>query len=370
MTKLIQLSKKEIQKDLSILKKHGVKGITMKFIEGFLLLEGKNEHFKYTAKHATHSNLQGVYIDVLTSTCISVLKTIKKDNNLLQLEINDDNSLLMNDLKVGRLTETETETEQNKKSDKHIYAPDLITGLDRVLFCASKDKKDFILHGVYFMFKESLTLISSDSYRLAYATIDYTGDLETCEKTNLNRILNLEGVKVLYEVSKKSKSTIEVIENEKSLTFNFLGLTPRSIEIKRVDRPFPDYASVIPQSFQTSIIANTAEFLEVVQQLGSISDGKNSIHFIFDKENKKHTASISSGIGTKEETISISNIEGENIMIAFSPSFLIDSLKHIDTTSFVFQMSGKNSAAIIKPFNPTGITDKDYYTLVMPKRWI
>ncbi|MFA6841835.1 MAG: DNA polymerase III subunit beta [Defluviitoga tunisiensis] len=240
--------------------------------------------------------------------------------------------------------------------DKNIIS----TMIDKVLFCVLKDSSPLSrnLNSVYWDFRRSgfLNLVTSDSFRLALSEIE-VGE-ENLLSPFLLSLRSMEELRLILSSSKTEK--IEIIQSGSQVLFNFEDDDLQLI-FNTVEAEFPDYLSIIPQSFITKIKARTSDFLYIMKRM-SIVSGKEEYTLLNIKDGLITCYSSSPDIGEAKEEIKVEQ-EGENIEIAYSPRFFREALEKIETVEFEFNISGDEQPTILKP-----LEDNSYMYIIMPKR--
>lgn len=235
-----------------------------------------------------------------------------------------------------------------------------ITGLkemiDRVIFAVSKDEARPIFQGILFeLNKSGLTLVSTDTYRLAIAiSRDITADEE---------IKVIIPGKTLGEVAKmiSDETQVQMKVTEKHVTFK-IGET---IVVSRViDGNFPSYKQVIPQKTVTKMQVGSREFLEAVQRAGLVAKkqvkDKISPIKLQIKDDIVRIEASAADVGTLSEEIA-AEISGEQLEIAFNPIFLEQGLK-------CFSGDNKVEIHFSGPLSPAFMKKENYLYLILPIR--
>jgi DNA polymerase III sliding clamp (beta) subunit (PCNA family) len=102
--------------------------------------------------------------------------------------------------------------------------------------------------------------------------------------------------------------------------------------------------------------------LSAVRQMSLLTADKGStVKYLFAKNVLRISASAQ-GLGSGEVEIDVEH-PGENLEIAFNPSFLIDILKNVDEEFVYFELTNSLNPALITPMN-----DRSYLCVVMPMR--
>jgi len=229
--------------------------------------------------------------------------------------------------------------------------------VERVIFCAARDEFMRNLNSVYWEFDDGyLRLVAADGFRMALSEgrIDLNIDDHF--------LLTLKSMRDLQNSLKAAMSDVMKITYDGSrVQFSFDGT---EIVTKVVDAEFPDYRKVLPKSFKARVVVPTETFSDAVRRASIAARlGSDSVKFEIDDEQFKIIAR-SPDHGESVEVIG-ANKEGDNIVIAFNPRFLSESVKKIDSDSVELNFVDSNSPLQMNPVDVQG-----YTYIIMPIRLI
>jgi DNA polymerase-3 subunit beta len=170
--------------------------------------------------------------------------------------------------------------------------------------------------------------------------------------------------KVLNELARLLTSELPVDvsicleKNKVSFCFEDVYLESRVIEGQ-----YPDYNRVIPPEFGTTVLINTALFMDAVERVSLMAkDGEyNVIKFQFNS-NEVIITSNNPDVGKAYESIPVST-EGTEITIAFNAKYVTDILKNIGASELLFSLNTPLSPASVRPIN-----DETYTYIITPVR--
>lgn len=216
--------------------------------------------------------------------------------------------------------------------------------LKLVSYAISMDESRYVLNGVLMSFRENkLTLVATDGRRLALVQHDYeltaeqAADVIIPTKTvnELQRILATEG-----------NLTVSLGENQ--IAFD-LGRT--YLVSKLIEGNYPNYRQVIPADAKERIILDREHFLGAIRRVSLLSAEKSSsVRLSFTNNNLEITANTPE-VGDARESIPIL-YQGKAFTMAFSPEFLQDPLKNIDSSEIFFDFIDELSPGVIKYHRP------------------
>lgn len=201
---------------------------------------------------------------------------------------------------------------------------------------------------------QSIKLVSTDSYRLAITEkqIDHTGD-------NFTAVIPggfMREIAALNNVG--SDITIGFNENQIVVSYDNYTFINRKIE-----GTYPNYNQLLLDNPQTSIKFNAKALATAVDRTSLMSSKTTPVKF--DINNASQTVQVSTqshDVGAANETIG-AEITGEDLVVAFSSSYVLDGLRAIDGEEALFELQNSSKPGV---FKETG--DMDYTYLIMPVR--
>ncbi|EKD56014.1 MAG: DNA polymerase III, beta subunit [uncultured bacterium] len=244
------------------------------------------------------------------------------------------------------------------KTDKLLSLPVklLQEAIRKILFSVATDETRPVLTGVYFVVdKNTLKLATTDSYRLAEATIK----LEQSATKSASIIIPSRTMSELGRILSAVNSNVDVYLEENQILF-MLGDT--QIISRLIEGNFPDYTQIIPKDHSSQFEVVTNELAKVVKMASFFArESANNIKLNF-TDNELLVSAVSPQLGDNVSKIPIKS-EGENLDIAFNAKFVLDILGIIDEESVIVEANGKLQPTIIKP-----LKDKKFLYVVMPLR--
>ena len=234
-------------------------------------------------------------------------------------------------------------------------------------FCASSQIRPE-LSGVYFLFrKNKANIVATDSFRLAEKTISYES-LPIFNGKSIEEYSFIIPQKAAREIvsifgDKGGKVKIYFSSNQISFEYPLYGASHPQIKFvsRLVEGEYPNYKEIIPKQYKTQIIIPKNEFLNQIKAASLFSGKVNDVKI--EVNVKKQNIKIFSQnpeYGEQESYIS-GKISGEDMSISFNFRFLMDGISNIKTKDVVFELSGEESPAILKPSN-----ELDYLYIIMP----
>ena len=232
---------------------------------------------------------------------------------------------------------------------------DLLKNMVRqTIFATANDETRPILTGELLEVENGeLSMVALDAYRLAYkhAVVDSQDQIKVVipSKTlqEVVKILGDDGESVLIQAS-SHHVRFELDETE---------------VISRVlDGQFLNYKDIIQGDHKLRIKVNTRLFRDSIERASLLARESRNNLVKLDISDKGMWIRSTSELGHVEECLPI-ELEGDDLLIAFSTKYLLDGLKAIDQDEIYMHFVSNVNPGIIRPVND------DWYTyLVLPVR--
>ena len=363
--------KEKILKAINSVTKAVASKTTMPILEGILIQTNDNE-IKFTTydleigiEYIIESDVKEQGATVVNATMFSEI--IRKlpdteihitvnENNLLVIECEGSLYKLatMNPDEFPELPKIEIENsieiEQNNLKDM----------IRKTIFAVSTEENKPIFTGCLFEIKNNkLNVVAVDGFRLAWkskflqsAANDFSVVIPGRTLNEINKILidSFDSVKIGIS---KNQALFEM-ENCKIVT-------------RLLDGEFLNYASVIPENWETRIRVDKANIQDCFERVSLISAS------LIEKEKKypvkvnveigKVTISCTNQTGDAKEEMFVET-EGQNLEAGFNPKYFLDALRAIDDQEVFIDFGTSISPCIIRPVESNG----DYIYMVLPIR--
>lgn len=247
-----------------------------------------------------------------------------------------------------------------------VSAPDFASAVQLVVFAAADDDSRPVLTGVLMRFDEGgITLAGTDGFRLA-------------ELKRVGKVAGTDEPPII--VPNKSLSTVQklaagygddelvriaVTPNHNQIIFS----TPAGDVVTRViDGPFPHYEAIIPTSYVSRMVVDTASVLKAMKIASYFA--KDSMNIV----KLQMVAGSTDGLTPGKLTITAnaaeagdnqseldSIIEGDGGQIAFNAKYVIDMLSAITTPQVALETGSHTAPGLWKP-----VGSDDYLHVIMP----
>ena len=241
------------------------------------------------------------------------------------------------------------------------------TAVNQVAVAAGKDDSLPTLTGVFVEInKNQLTMAATDRYRLAVRELNWQAADSNIEATALLRARTIaDAAKSLITTSNINISLAPTNSNEKLVGFSCDGKT---MTTRVLDGSFPPFRHLLPNDSISQAVIEVAPFLDSVRRVALVTDKTVPLRLNF----SNNTLQLEAGTGDEaqaSESIDI-NYKGDEINIAFNPTFLTDGLTAIGTAFVHISFTGANKPAVLtgqSEANSAPITSYKY--LLMPMRY-
>jgi DNA polymerase-3 subunit beta len=239
--------------------------------------------------------------------------------------------------------------------------------IQSVVFAAAPDDSRPVLAGVLFTLQDGeLTLAAADGFRLAVRS----AALAAAHEGPTEALSMIVPAKTLTEVARVLSDDDSVVEIAATPAKNqVLFRVPRAEIVSRlIEGQFPDYQKILPRSYQTRAVLNTAEFLRATRAASvfardnamivrlAITPGAEEL-----TPGRVQVSATAAEAGDNAGEIDAS-VEGNEIQIAFNGRYLRDALEAIDTEQVGLELTGPTSPGVLKPIGEP----HTYLHVIMP----
>ena len=241
------------------------------------------------------------------------------------------------------------------------------TAVNQVAIAAGKDDSLPTLTGVFVEInKNQITLAATDRYRLAVRELTWSAQDANIETTSLLRARTLaDAAKSLIGTTQVTIALAPTNTNEKLVGFISEGKTMTS---RVLDGSFPPFRHLLPTKSTADAIIEVAPLLDSVRRVALVTDKTVPLRLNF----SNNSLQLEAGTGDEaqaSEKLDI-NYKGEDINIAFNPTFLTDGLTAINTAFVHITFTGANKPAVLTGQTEAGSAPiTNYKYLLMPMRY-
>lgn len=232
-------------------------------------------------------------------------------------------------------------------------APMFAEAVGQVSRAASRDEARPVLTGVLLeVSREGVTLVSTDSYRLAVRELVATAAGEG-KAIVPERAMSEAG----RAAGGMEKGEIELFVDESQVSFQIGGLCLTS---RLIEGEFPNYRQLLPEAYESRLTVSRQQLLDAVRRVGLLARDTSPVRLEFNALGVKLSSS-SPDLGQAVEAVEAA-YEGEDITAAFNATYLADGLSA--ATGDMVRLEVRDG---LKPGIVRGDSD-DFTYLVMPVR--
>ncbi len=241
-------------------------------------------------------------------------------------------------------------------------APALAEALRQVVRAASNDDARPLLTGVLVAAEDSGTrLVATDSYRLALRDLAGTGPLGAGTDQILVPARALTEVQRLLPSStgKDEAATVGFSVSELDATFTVGGVR---LTTRLLDGRFPDYRQLVPPGYPNLLRVNREALLDALRRVRLLVRDNTTPVRLSMRSGSVELTVVSQEVGHASEDVD-AEFEGEELTVAFNPSYLIDGVEAVVGDEVVLE-----TVDATKPATVRSPEHDDYRYLLMPVR--
>jgi DNA polymerase-3 subunit beta len=235
-------------------------------------------------------------------------------------------------------------------------------GINRVVFAAATEESRPVLTGVCTQFEgNTLTLAAADGFRLAVYKLPIADPVS--QKTEV--IIPARTLGELNRLITDQEEAVDITLNPNKSQVLF-QLKNVQLVSQLVQGTFPNYAQLIPQSYNTRVIVSVADFLRATKTASIFArDGSGIVRLVITPGSEKNPGKIAVSARSEEIGDDVGEIdatvEGDDAKIAFNGKYLTDVLNVLQEAQVALETTNPSSPGLIRPVG----TD-NYTHVVMP----
>ena len=237
--------------------------------------------------------------------------------------------------------------------------------IDQVAFAASKDDSRPTFTGVFTRLEgDRLIMAATDGFRLAVRSTILEEPSPTATGVIIPARALSELSRIISAVDMGQDDGVEVVftEARNQVMFHLPGV---DLVSQLIEANFPDYKKIIPNSYNTRAVLDTAQFLnamKVAYLFARDSAGSVKVTMEPGDPGKVILTATSAELGDNVSEID-AVIEGEAMSATFNAKYMIDVLSVIDTPQVAFEAISATRPGV---FRPVGAGEEEYVHVIMP----
>ena len=235
-------------------------------------------------------------------------------------------------------------------------------GITQVVFAAATEESRPVLTGVDAEFDgDLLTLAAADGFRLAV----YKLSLATPVSQKTEVIIPARTLAELNRLITDQEEAVEITVNPNKSQALF-RLKNVELVSQLVQGTFPNYAQLIPQSYNTRVVVDVAAFLRATKTASIFArDGSGIVRLVIVPGGELTPGKMTISARSEEIGDDVGEIdaivEGEEAKIAFNGKYLTDALGVLREAQVALETTNPSSPGVIRP---VGVDN--YIHVVMP----
>ena len=243
----------------------------------------------------------------------------------------------------------------------HLPEAALAEGVRQVVRAASHDDARPLLTGVLLSSVDgTIRMVATDSYRMAMrdltgvAALPDVGDLLVPARAlaELQRLPSLGG-------EDEATKGVGVAASENEITF-WHGKV--QISTRLLEGRYPDYKQLIPDHYPKKLHLGKESFLAALRRVQLLVRDNTTPVRLSMRAGGVDLSVVSQEVGDATETVD-GDFSGEDLVIAFNPSYLIDGVEAVQGDEVIVETADGSKAATVR-----GAEDDRFRYLLMPVR--
>ena len=237
----------------------------------------------------------------------------------------------------------------------------------QVAIAAGRDDTLPMLTGVRVEIEgETVTLAATDRYRLAVRQFQWKPEAD-----GVSSSVALVPAKTLNDTARSltQGDSVQIALSGDKIGEGMIGFegAGRRTTTRLLEGEFPKYRALFPEQSETVATVETAPFVDAVKRVSLVAERNTPVRLSF--SDGRLVLEAGSGDEAQASEAIDATLEGEEISIAFNPTFLLDGLGAIDSpvAQISFTTSTKPAVMTGKPDVEAEATD-EYRYLIMPVR--
>ena len=217
----------------------------------------------------------------------------------------------------------------------------LLTGINKTIFATADDELRPVMNGVYVNIEpQSVTFVATDAHKL----VKYTA--ENASEMAASFILPKKPANLLRGMLPKEEENVTIEFDDKNVLFR---LKNQVLICRLIEGNYPNYNAFIPANNPNKVFVDRIELLNAIRRVAVCSNqSTNLIKFDIKQGEINLTAQDLDFSVSAQESLPC-DYEGENIVIGFKSTFLIEILSKNETQTVLIELAELTRAGVFKP---------------------
>ncbi|HJX80342.1 DNA polymerase III subunit beta [Glutamicibacter sp.] len=235
--------------------------------------------------------------------------------------------------------------------------------VSQVIVAASKDDTLPVLTGIKVEIENDLiTFLATDRYRLAMRELNWTPNQPEISTSFLVK------AKTLNEVAKtlSSAGDLKLAISPTGEMIGFESANRRTTSLL-INGDYPKIRSLFPDNTPIHATVRSSDLIEAVRRVSVVAERNTPVRMAF--TDGQLTLDAGTGEEAQAEESIVASLRGEDITVAFNPTFLSEGLSSFNTDFVRFSFTSAPKPAMVTGQKKIDEDDQDQYRyLVMPVR--
>ena len=227
--------------------------------------------------------------------------------------------------------------------------------IKKVIYAAATDTIKPVFNSIYIISEKpgTITAIATDSRRLSMITREINSEAFIGEGI----IIPLKTINEVYKLLSNSGSCKISFDSKQC----YFKINETEIVSRVIEGQFPNYKQIIPKEYSHKSIIETSKILDSIKRAMIFTREPANKIIMTLSQDILHIEANTPELGQAEEELQIESDNKDKIFLGINAHFLFDTLKQIDSFSFICGITGQMSPITIIPED-----DKNFISVIMP----
>jgi len=251
--------------------------------------------------------------------------------------------------------------------------------VQKVIFAVSVDDTRYALNGALMILaKGSVSLVASDSHRLAYVSRPLTQDSSKALEAEIRVVIPHKALGELSRIAEEIGGEIVFCKEENQIFFEMGRCTLSS---RLLEGQFPNYEKVLPKGNDKLVELDRTAFGDALRRVSLLANERSRAVKVALAKGKLEISAKNPEMGEASETIGV-EYGGSEIEIGFNAKYILDFLTAVSTARVVFELKDEATQGMLRPLlqepkakpakgkaaQESSADGEDYRYVVMPMR--
>lgn len=218
--------------------------------------------------------------------------------------------------------------------------------IQKVIFAMTTDDARFALNGALMVLgKASISLVASDSHRLAWVTRPLTVSNGKGPGEEIRVVIPGKALAELSRMAEEIGGEI-VFSREENQIFFEMGRCLLSSRL--LEGQFPNFEKVVPKGNDKIITLSRTAFGDAVRRVSLIANERNRAVKVALGKGKLEISAKNPELGEASEAVSV-DYAGDAVEIGFNAKYILDFITAVDTDSVTFELKDEATQGLLRP---------------------